>query len=79
MYWWIALAVVVLALLGLGLAVLPVLARLSRLGSAAARTQKRVSEAETLQMSVAHLQERLAALSEQAADLATRGKSGNGR
>jgi hypothetical protein len=67
MVWWIALGVVVLALVLLVLVSLPVLSRLGRLSRAAARTQARVAEAETVQMSVAHLQERLASLAEQAA------------
>jgi hypothetical protein len=67
MVWWIALGVVGFALVLLVLVSLPVLSRLGRLGRAAARTQARVAEAETVQMSVAHLQERLASLAEQAA------------
>jgi flagellar biosynthesis/type III secretory pathway M-ring protein FliF/YscJ len=67
MGWWIALGVVVFALVLLVLVVMPVLARLGRLGRAAARTQARVGQAETLQMSVAHLQERLDSLAEHAA------------
>ena len=67
MGWWIALGVVVFALVLLVLVVLPVLARLGRLGRAAARTQARVAQAEMLQMSVAHLQERVASLAEHAA------------
>jgi len=72
MYWWIALGVVVLALVVLVLVCLPVLGRLGRLGRAAARTQARVKDAEALQMSVAHLQERLNDLAEHAAGVQQR-------
>jgi hypothetical protein len=67
MGWWIALGVVVFALVLLVLVSVPVLARLGRLGRAAARTQARAQQAETLQMSVAHLQERLESVAEHAA------------
>ena len=69
MGWWIALGVVGFALVLLVLVSLPVLRRLGRLGRAVARTQARAKEAETLEMSVAHLQERLDSLAEHAAGL----------
>jgi flagellar biosynthesis/type III secretory pathway M-ring protein FliF/YscJ len=72
MGWWIALGVVVFALVVLVFVSLPVLSRLGRLGRAAARTQTRVKEAETLRMSVAHLQERLDSVAEHAAGVQER-------
>jgi hypothetical protein len=72
MGWWIALGVVVFALVLLVLVSVPVLSRLGRLGRAVARTQARAKDAETLQVSVAHLQERLDSLAEHAAGLQER-------
>jgi flagellar biosynthesis/type III secretory pathway M-ring protein FliF/YscJ len=69
MFWWIPVGVVVLALVLLVLVILPVLSRLGRLGRAAARTHAQLGKAETLQMSVAHLQERLTDLAEHSAEL----------
>jgi flagellar biosynthesis/type III secretory pathway M-ring protein FliF/YscJ len=69
MFWWIPVGVVVVALVLLVLVVLPVLSRLGRLGRAAARTQAQLGRAETLQMSVAHLQERLTGLAEHSTGL----------
>jgi len=70
--WWIALGVLVFALVLLVLVVLSVLARLGRLGRAAARTQARAAEAQTVQRSVARLQERLTSLAEQSAGIQER-------
>jgi flagellar biosynthesis/type III secretory pathway M-ring protein FliF/YscJ len=72
MGWWIALGVVGFALVLLVLVCVPVLRRLGGLGRAAARTQARVAQAETLQMSVAHLQERMDSLAEHAAGVQER-------
>jgi len=66
MGWWIALGVLLAALVVLVLVVTPVLARLGRLGRAAARIQRRMVQAQTVQSSLEHLQERLAALASQA-------------
>jgi len=64
---WVVLGVVLFAAVLLVLVALPVLSGLGRLGRAAARTQAQLGQAQTLQMSVAHLQERLAARAAQAA------------
>jgi hypothetical protein len=72
MGWWIALGVLVFALVLLVLVSLPVLARLGRLGRAMNRAQARAKDAEALQMSVAHLQERLNDLAEHAAGVQER-------
>ncbi len=72
MGWWIALGVVVFALVLLVLVSVPVLRRLGRLGRALGRTQARAAQAETLQVSVAHLQERLDSLAEHAAGVQER-------
>ena len=62
--WHIFVLVAVLVLLVL--VVVAVLARLGRLGRAVARIQRRVVQAQTVQGSLEHLQERLAALASQA-------------
>jgi hypothetical protein len=72
MGWWIALGVLVFALVLLVLVCLPVLARLGRLDRAMNRAQARAKDAEALQMSVAHLQERLNDLAEHAAGVQER-------
>ena len=65
MAWWIALGVLLFALVLLGLVMAPVLARLGRLSRAAARAQARAAQAQTLQRSLDHLQERLTSLAAQ--------------
>ncbi len=67
MWWLVALGLVGFGLLVLVLAGLSLLSRLSALGRATSRAQARLKDAQTVQMSVAHLQERLASVAEQAA------------
>src|SRR5947209_6826960 len=67
MIWVVVAAVVVLSLVVLGLAVRAVLVKLPGLERAMRRLQLRQKDAEVLQMSVAHLRERLAQTAEQAA------------
>ncbi|MEU6077290.1 hypothetical protein [Micromonospora sp. NPDC047074] len=62
---WIVLAVVLFALVVLGLAVRPVLGRLPRLRRAAVALQRRATEAEALRESAEALQTRAEALQEQ--------------
>jgi len=62
---WVVLGVLVFALLLLVLVTLPVLSGLGRLGRAAARTERELAGAQTLQMSLAHLEERIAAFQDQ--------------
>jgi hypothetical protein len=64
--WWIALGVLVGALVLLVLVVVPVLARLGRLSRAAARAQARAAQAQTVRGSLEHLQERLDTLASHA-------------
>jgi Sec-independent protein translocase protein TatA len=70
MIWLEVLAIVVVALVILGLSAFSVLRRLPALGQAMRRLQRRQQDAEVLQMAVAHLQERLQATSEHAAAVA---------
>jgi flagellar biosynthesis/type III secretory pathway M-ring protein FliF/YscJ len=64
---WIVLAVVLFALVVLGLAVRPVLARLPRLRRAAVALQGRQAEAEALRSTAEALQQRAEALQARAA------------
>ena len=72
MLWWWVPGLVLFGLVLLGLAMLPVLRRLPALARAGARLQERSAQAETLQMSVAHLQERLEQFQEQVSDVQER-------
>jgi biopolymer transport protein ExbB/TolQ len=63
---WLVLGAFALGLVLLVLMVLPVLGRLAALARAGARTRRQLAEAQTLQMSLAHLQERLASVQEHA-------------
>jgi biopolymer transport protein ExbB/TolQ len=69
---WVVLGVLMSAVLLLLLVSLPVLVRLSRLGRAAERTQRQVAQVQTLQMALAHLQERLVAFQEHTAGVQQR-------
>jgi hypothetical protein len=64
---WLVLGVLVFAVVLLGLVTLPVLSRVGALARSAGRIRRQVQQAQTLQMSLAHLQERLGALQEHAA------------
>ena len=63
--WWV-LGIVLFSLALLALVLVSVVARLGRLARAAARTQHELAGVQTLQMSMAHLQERLLELQEHA-------------
>ena len=63
--WWV-IGIVLFSLALLAVALLSVVARLRGLARAAARTQHQLAGVETLQMSMAHLQERLLELQEHA-------------
>jgi hypothetical protein len=63
---WLTLGVAIFGLLALTLVLLSVLVRLGRLGRAAARVQHELAGADTLQTSLAHLQEQLGSLQEHA-------------
>jgi hypothetical protein len=72
MFLWLLLGLIVLGLVLLGLAARPVLVRLPALRRAVLRSQRSAIDAQTLQMSVAHLQERLDQLAGHAAEVQTR-------
>jgi type II secretory pathway component PulJ len=78
--WWV-LGIVLFSLALLALVLLSVLVRLGALARAAARTQRQLAGVETLQMSIAHLQERLLELQEHATgvqeEMAARRGQGN--
>jgi Na+-transporting methylmalonyl-CoA/oxaloacetate decarboxylase gamma subunit len=79
MTWLIALGIVGLGLVILVLAVLPVLRRLRGLERAMGKARASQEQAETVQLSLAHLQERMAALQEKADAVTGRlPRSGNG-
>ena len=69
MFWWIPAAIVAFALVFLGLAVAPLLARLRRLSRAVRVAQGKAVEAQALQASVEGLQRNLQDLAERGADL----------
>jgi hypothetical protein len=79
MWWWVSLGVAVLGLLVLVAAAVALLARLTALSRAAARAQSRLGDVEVVQMSVAHLQERVAELAKQAAGVQERLDARRGR
>jgi hypothetical protein len=72
MFWWIPAAIVVFALVLLGLAAAPLLGRLRRLSVAVAKAQGKAVEAQALQASVEGLQRNLEDLAERGADLQVR-------
>ena len=72
MIWLAVAAIVLVALVFLGLAGRSVLVRLPKLDKAMRRLERRQADAEVLQMATAHLRERLAATAEHAATVQER-------
>jgi hypothetical protein len=69
---WIVLAIVVLALVGLGAACAPLLGSLRELGHVGRALQRRAGEAQALQPAAEALQERIVELQERAAAVGER-------
>jgi hypothetical protein len=72
MFWWIPVAIVVFALVLLGLVAASLLGRLRRLALVARAAQGKAAEAQVLQASVEGLQRNLNDLAERGADLQVR-------